>query len=311
MATNQPAKAFMFIHALTPMHPGTGQSVGSIDLPVQRERHTSWPLIPASTIKGILRDACRQNGCDQEELFAVFGPDTNEADKHAGCLEITDARLLAFPVRSLNGTFAWTTCAPMLERLQRDQRLMGISTTSPISKPENGQAICVPDTSLKADNSIVLEEFDFTIEEKSIQPADLLKWVQDNAFADQFAQNRFVKHLAILPEDSFNHFARHATEVSARIRLDPQTKTVVGGALFYQEFLPTETLFYALLIAHDSCRPNQEDSNSSGAKKEPLLRADKALQFVRDKCGLNDSFPTLQIGGDATIGKGICAVKLL
>lgn len=33
--------------------------LGTVDLPVQRERHTGWPTIPGSAPKGILRDRCR------------------------------------------------------------------------------------------------------------------------------------------------------------------------------------------------------------------------------------------------------------
>lgn len=53
-------KQLMFIHALTGLHPGSGTALGVVDLPVQRERHTQWPTIPGSALKGVLRDACRE-----------------------------------------------------------------------------------------------------------------------------------------------------------------------------------------------------------------------------------------------------------
>jgi CRISPR-associated protein Cmr4 len=34
--------------AETPIHPGSGQDNGAIDLPVQRERTTDYPVIPGS-----------------------------------------------------------------------------------------------------------------------------------------------------------------------------------------------------------------------------------------------------------------------
>ncbi len=48
------------LHALTALHPGAGGALGTVDLPVQRERHTHWPNIAGSALKGILRDACRE-----------------------------------------------------------------------------------------------------------------------------------------------------------------------------------------------------------------------------------------------------------
>ena len=35
----------LFLHALSPLHPGTGQGVGSIDLPIARERSTGNKLL--------------------------------------------------------------------------------------------------------------------------------------------------------------------------------------------------------------------------------------------------------------------------
>ena len=43
-----------------------------------------------------------------------------EGNSHAGAITLTDARILAFPVRSLKGVFAWVTCPAVLERLARD-----------------------------------------------------------------------------------------------------------------------------------------------------------------------------------------------
>ncbi len=235
-ASDHQMGALLFIHAQTGLHPGSGTALGTVDLPVQRERHTQWPIIPGSTLKGILRDACRRRGGNNPDLFAAFGPETAEADKHAGALSLTDARILAFPVRSLKGVFAWVTCRAVLERLQRDLTLI----------QANGPT-----------------------------------------------QERLKKHLVILHDDDFTHFARHATEIVARVGLDYERKTVKSGALFYEEFLPAETLFYSVVLASPSRREGYERS------------ASQILRYLRDNMP-----PVLQIGGDETIGKGLCAVRL-
>lgn len=98
--------------------------------------------------------------------------------------------------------------------------------------------------------------------------------------------------LAILNDNDFTHFARHATEVTARIGLDAETKTVKQGALFYQEFLPPETLFYSVALAE-----NSRDRNRSKTAKEVLSEVRASTPKY------------LQIGGDETIGKGLCAIS--
>jgi CRISPR-associated protein Cmr4 len=47
-----------FVIAETPFHPGSGGEIsGLVDLPVQRERHTNFPKIEASGLKGCIREA--------------------------------------------------------------------------------------------------------------------------------------------------------------------------------------------------------------------------------------------------------------
>jgi CRISPR-associated protein Cmr4 len=47
------------LHALSPLHAGTGQAVDIVDLPIARMESTRIPLVPGSSIKGVLRDAAR------------------------------------------------------------------------------------------------------------------------------------------------------------------------------------------------------------------------------------------------------------
>jgi len=46
----------MFLYAETPLHAGSGASLGAVDLPLQREKHTLYPLVQASGIKGAMRE---------------------------------------------------------------------------------------------------------------------------------------------------------------------------------------------------------------------------------------------------------------
>ncbi|MFH1575057.1 MAG: type III-B CRISPR module RAMP protein Cmr4 [Acidobacteriota bacterium] len=290
----------LFVHALTGLHPGSGTALGVVDLPVQRERHTQWPTIPGSSLKGILRDACREAllaryGSRKEadadaDLTAVFGPPSDSAHEHAGALALTDARLLAFPVRSLRGVFAWTTCKTALDRLNRDLGLTCGGRLDGIPDVAKDSAACAENSPLLVDGKfLVLEEFEF---EHTAATGNVGNWIADHATADVATQERIKTHLAILHDDDFTHFVRHATEVVARVGLDYETKTVKSGALFYEEFLPAETIFYSLAIAED------------GHSKEKRS-AQEIMDWVR-----KDLPKVLHVGAGQTVGKGLCAVRL-
>jgi CRISPR-associated protein Cmr4 len=323
------------LYAQTALHPGSGTALGTVDLPVQRERHTHWPTVAGSALKGILRDACRERiavrtDLDQLERFddraaeddrpaqraerkgrpreradatlvlnELFGPPTAGSSEFAGALSVTDARLLAFPVRSLKGVFAWATCPAVLDRLKRDAHLVRIplwpSGTIP-EVAENQAVVSSKGSACLVGGSLVLEEFDFTRAERG-DAWDIADWIRKallpTAPAYAGAVERFPKHLVILNDNDFTHFARHATEVMARVGLDYQTKTVRSGALFYQEFLPAETLLYTVLLASPA--------------RARLATRDAALLW---KTLIELLPPVLQIGGDETTGKGFCAVRL-
>jgi CRISPR-associated protein Cmr4 len=297
--SNEQAFGFLYLHAQTSLHPGSGTALGVVDLPVQRERHTQWPTIPASALKGVLRDASRRltglplREADRDaKLAAVFGPPTSEAAKHAGALSFTDARLLCFPVRSLSGVFAWVTCSAALERLARDLGLAGEKAPFDIPRVEPEKAACSGQALLVGGSKLVLEEFEFTLGGNATEVA---AWIAERAFQDRETAGRFKEHLAVLHDNDFTHFARHATEVAARIALDYERKTVRDGALFYEEFVPAESIFYSLVLASAS-RRQDEDTDAAGV-----------LGYLRQVVG---RARVIQVGGDETIGKGLCALSL-
>jgi CRISPR-associated protein Cmr4 len=320
------------LYAQTSLHPGAGTALGTVDLPVQRERHTHWPTVAASALKGILRDACREKiaaradldaldrhddeeaegdrpakrverkGSRREradatlELDVVFGPPTAGSSEFAGALSVTDARLLAFPVRSLKGVFAWVSCPAVLERLERDAALAGQAADWQIPAVAVNEVLVPPGCPCSIGEHVVLEEFEF--KKGAGDTTALGKWVAEHLLSNrpefQATRARFLRQFLLLSDDDFTHFARHATEVSARIGLNYDSKTVKGGALFYQEFLPPETLMYSVVLA------NAARARSGGGKD-----AAGVLRFLTDHLpGL------LQVGGDETTGKGYCATCL-
>src|SRR5436190_19829771 len=162
------ATRMLYLYAETPLHAGVGSGLSSIDLPIQRERTTQYPMIQGSGIKGKLRAAADDatKGPEpiltKEEVVAMFGPERDGAE-HVGALIAGDARLLLFPVRSLNGIFAYTTSYDVLNRFKRDSERGHSKEALPwnIPAPIKDKALVTTISEIHTNNTIVLEEFSF------------------------------------------------------------------------------------------------------------------------------------------------------
>jgi CRISPR-associated protein Cmr4 len=291
----------LFLYVETPLHAGSGSSVGIVDLPIQRERVTHFPLVQASGIKGKLRSEAEARKKSKAEIAVVFGPENvpGEEVKHAGAVSPGDARLLLFPVRSLVGVFAWTTSSYVLARFKRDLEAAGKSVAWPFPAfIDNSEAWTVDDRSVVANSNVVLEEFTFRASKRDEVKA-IAEWLALNAFPQtsdyDYFRDKVKTNLVILPEDAFRDFAQFATEVVTRIRIDQEKKTVAQGALWTEEHLPADTLLYTPLHAS---RP-RIDNAPNGWKS-----ADDVLKFVHDL-----ELDRIQLGGDETVGRGIVKLR--
>lgn len=292
------AKSLMFIYVETPLHVGAARSLGTVDLPIQRERSTGYPMVQASSLKGALRAETASQMPDQEEHLAIFGPETpQQASDHAGALSVGDGRILLFPVRSLSGVFAWATSLDVLARFQRDAVRLGqaLDWALPTTAPGSDEA-WVSGEALLAGDSVVLEEFSFKPSQTQKSLVQRIgSWLADHALRPEreydYWRSALPARLCILPDDAFRDFAQYSTEVQTHIKLNPATKTVDNGALWTAESLPVDTLLYAPLMATPARRPNV---NLSGKQ---LLQRLADLNLTR-----------LQIGGDETTGQGITAI---
>lgn len=291
--------AILFLYAETPLHAGSGTSLGVVDLPIQRERTTGYPMIQASGLKGCLRDIA---SADPQKVEIVFGPDTQRASDHAGALSVGDARILLFPVRSLMGVFAWVTSPNVLARFKREAEMTGLSVSWIPTGPMDDRTALVADGSiLIANGKVVLEEFAFTARTDSGVKA-IAQWLKDKALpaGDEYAywRDTLEKRLVILPENAFRDFVQLSTEVIARVRIDGTKKTVERGALWTEEHLPSETLLYATLFA----------SKPRGQNPPFDLRdAAAVLNFVKNAV----DGKRLQLGGNATVGRGIVKARVV
>ncbi|GIW83419.1 MAG: type III-B CRISPR module RAMP protein Cmr4 [Gemmatales bacterium] len=290
----------IWIHTLSPTHVGIGRGVGYVDLPIDRDSVTGWPLIRGSAIKGVWADHFRatsgaREGDDEESrlLRAAFGRAGSDNSSNAGALVPTDAQLVCLPVRSFRGTFAWVTSPLCLKRLQRLLTLGGANQDTVPPLPDDladATAHCPTDSVLAEDQKIYLEDLD--LDARACDVAT--QWAERIANAvfpdDANWQREFRKRFVVIPGNLFDFLCETATEVHTRVRIDSETKTVASGQLWTEEALPTETILAGLL----QC------------ERVFLSYGENEIKVTRDQ--LLDKFASspiqLQMGGKATVGMG-------
>jgi len=269
--------AIMGMLAETNLHPGTGQVSGAVDLPVAREKTTAYPVIVGSSLKGAIKDAAEEhheNGktdLDSEQLFG--------SQKRAGTIAVTDGRLLLLPVRSLNSHYKWVTCPYLLERFQRDCGLAGV-TAEPIDLEPFGSLKNAEATAAEK-GLLYLEDAHFEVAEKNMAP---LAKALEPLIRHSSVKERLANNLVVINNDEFSFFARYSLAINARNLLD---KNKISQNLWYEETIPPDTLFYALLMARSG------DKAFLGT----------LIKFFRQ-------YPYLQIGGNETIGQGWSTVNI-
>jgi CRISPR-associated protein Cmr4 len=334
------ATRMLFIYVETPLHAGSGRGLGAVDLPIQRERTTNYPIVQASSLKGRMRgeayaryepfikrfeelktqfvnqirpdeqdkerakkqaeSRARRQAAQETGLEAIFGPEAGEgASDHAGAISFGDARVLLFPVRSLAGVFAWTTSVDVLERFKRATQIANVKFDVAIPPEPGENTAWVNGDALKAGDSVVLEEFSFTPDTTHAGKVQAIgKWLADNALPQtseyKYWREALPSKLCILPENAFRDFVQYGTEVQTHIKIDPDKKTVSGGALWTSESLPTDTLLYAPVMATDA----RTKVNGNGMKADQVLQRVVELKIERT-----------QLGGDETTGQGFVALR--
>ncbi len=304
------------LHALTFMHPGTGQTTGVVDLPVQREVHSGFPMIASSGLKGSLRDKAERQWGKNAKVNTIFG---SEDPKLSGALGVTDARILAFPVRSLQQVFVWVTCPMVLKRLKRDLDLAGVTLSNVNLAGAAGHAIndgqaFVPGNTLT--NPLLLEELRFTVTNNDAHAESAAKAI---AALTSSGAGFDSSRLALISNDDFTYLVKNATQVSARIALNERKTTTGGeGNLWYEETLPPETILYALIFSNKPRRV-ESDKESSGGRAESGGGGQGNGAEIKDAAGVakavSDLFPEgdpyLQVGGNETVGQGWCCTRIV
>ncbi|SKA23200.1 CRISPR-associated protein, Cmr4 family [Marinactinospora thermotolerans DSM 45154] len=306
-----------FFYTESPLHAGASASEGIIDLPIQREAHTRYPVVYGQSLKGALRQAAEEHpDWSDRAVVEVFGSPVGQGGPTTpGLLSVGDAQLVALPIPTLRRTFAWVTSVVALGRLARKYRAANMAAPRLPREPAEALSTGHGWTAEQAFGPLVLH-----IGEADEQ--DLLQaWaerIRSDAFAheDAFAPfaAKFSQDLVLVHSDAMATLVEEGTEVSVRVQLsygksenddgtqenqkntEPKrgTKTVQNGP-FHSEYLPAETILASNLSLRGS---------RAGAEPDP--EHVRLLTLL-----LHGSGTTLhQFGGDESLGKGLVWTRL-
>jgi CRISPR-associated protein Cmr4 len=279
-------RRLVFLYAETPVHAGADTGAGALDLPIQREITTGLPIIKGESLKGALREHTRPL-LSKEQWEAMFGsePPSGGGDTSPGSVSIHEAQTLAFPVPTLERTFAWVTCPLACARLARKASLAGISL--PETEGRVADTECL--TAAEQAPELVLGPY-VVSPARDARVTDWAERVAELAFPslsthDYFGyfHAKFRQDLLCGSDGLLAQLSRDCAPVVPRVQLgkkdadDNRTKSVAQGP-FYSEYLPGETLMAALIEG----------------------KATDLTELTRILDG-----STLRVGGDESIGKGL------
>ena len=309
------------IYTLSPTHCGVGQAMGALDLPIARDVITNFPVLPATSLKGVARDYMEKDASlNSKTIDRLFGKSLEDAGKDenidlmaAGAIAFTEGRLIAFPTRSLNRPFLHVTCPLIIERLQRDLRAFGMENILPdnfrVSSPDAGK-IHVADP-IFAGKTLILEDLVYP-------EADVISVQGLGKLAEKLAgflpenedstRQRLIKGLVLVPDEDFTYLMQQATSVRARIKLtdgktttpwpDPETGKLQKGNLWYEESLPSDCLFVSFVGER-----RQRNSHQNSSNIDKLSNSESSMNLFKTfaRC-----LEVVQLGGNETVGYGLC-----
>lgn len=264
--------------AETELHPGAGQGLGTIDQPVQREGGSKFPVIPGSSYKGAAK--------------GEFDPDTNKQYKNifgdtdaGGTVAFGDIRLLLLPMRCSEGAYIWVTTPLLLERFERDARRAQLPNVTSLAL---GQPP-VPSTinTAAANGQLHIEEFLFKTglfaQAQAIAPVIGQLLPDDPPYND--VKQRLQGRLAIMNDTDFGWFCEYGLPLRPHNQLNKNTKA--SENFWYEEYLPSDTLMYAVNTTRNSKPTDLKTYGDELAQKK-----------------------WLQLGGNETTGEGVCRVHV-
>lgn len=319
-------KKMLFYKIETPLHMGSGIDLSVVDMPIAREKHTGFPKLESSGIKGAFRSFFNNKGYEwKDKVNILFGPE-DDGSKYSSSLVLYEGKILLFPVKTLRGVFGWITCPMVLNRFKADMAIFKDDIEE--NTKEDTRNRCnmsdIKDSSVSSENTILSDQSDiiypygtfkenviiedFTFKINSPEPNQEMKElvhisdILSKNIESQLIERKIKKDIFVVSDDAFNYFVNMSTEISTRVRLE---NGIVNAGPFTEEYVPAEAVFYGFTemnnipknaITPENVKKEHEDEIGKENLKDKLFN-----EFINN---LN----YIQLGGNTTLGKGIVKI---
>lgn len=245
--------------ALDPVHIGAGgYRLGRVDNTIVREPGTNLPKIPGTSLAGAARQYAAmiygkpqaaglhknyQGDKERCPIIKTFGTANETGGGQAGKVNIGDARILFFPVYSLNGP-VWVTTVEILKESNFTEELL----------PDPGE------------QAVVSWDFD-TNENTSLNLGWLLLEKKPGLkvhFTDSDIWQGIQNRLVMVSSRLFSEIVNSNLEVRTSVAINPETGAAEDRALFTYEALPRATFLWTEII--------EDNYDGKAAFAEPITK---------------------------------------
>ena len=266
--------------AVDPVHIGTGgYRLGRVDNAIAREPGTNLPKIPGSSLHGAIRSSAalaygKPRAAGQKPIgnpktcpiVYTFGSgDGTEGGFQSGIVSIFDARLVFFPIASLDGP-VWVTTSTLLREA---------GFTGDISEPTS------PEKALTTFNPVSTNvNLGWLMLEREERIISTLSWQPFGQTGDKTVTelNHILSRLVIVHDSLFAHVVEAGLEVRTSVSINPETGAASDGALFTYEALPRTTVLAFDIILDDfkALNPGPQNPFEPPIKKKFKFDSDVA-----------------------------------
>lgn len=281
--TNFITRRYLLV-TLDPLHVGTGGArLGRVDNSIVREPGTRLPKVPGTSLSGAIRQyaayrngrrECAGQGKNHHKVDShtcpvcyTFGTANESGSGYSGMVSIGDARLLFFPVYSMQGP-VWVTCASVLHEA-------GIAFHG--QAPEGEQALFARE--LKGEH--------LNLGWLMVQKGGALAWPEASQVPAAIKERS-----VLVSEKLFSQVVNSGLEVRTSVSIDPETGAAEDKALFTYEALPRAAYLW-MDVVQDDFRGEFPAGNSQGWQN-PLAVVEAGLAWAEH----------LGVGGMGTRGFG-------
>ncbi|MEM0384246.1 MAG: type III-B CRISPR module RAMP protein Cmr4 [Candidatus Caldarchaeum sp.] len=289
------------IKAVSNIHPGVGRTGEIVDLPVQRD-NLGYPIVYSSSIKGALKSIFWNLSENlREQVKILFGPDPDTVDdeRFSSAVAVLDANVVVFPVRSLEGVYAYATSPFLLKRLSE---ILDIANRANEAVKKLIETSIGKDEAIYSDraaNKLAAKDFNNkVVVNEELQVSRRAEAASEVEKLEEFLGIESGRLLVLNDDDALYALERSMVRVT-RIRIDRSSKTVAEGALWSEECIPRGTVFYTLFLF----------SRGRDVKQKRFVEPVEVKNSFHQLLEKTRRYAI--IGGDETIGRGVIKFEFI